>query len=67
MYLSFVRRPERAKIGVRADCVVGARARVEGYVKHFCETIGAISTGPRFAVALALSVGMWAMQALMDL
>ena len=26
------------------------------------QTIGGISTGPRFAVALALSVGIWAMQ-----
>ena len=39
-----------------------ARAQVGAYMKHFGRTIGGISTGPRFTVALALSVGIWALQ-----
>jgi uncharacterized protein (TIRG00374 family) len=36
--------------------------RVAEYFRHFGRTIGGISTGPRFAAALALSVGVWALQ-----
>jgi uncharacterized protein (TIRG00374 family) len=56
-----VRRPERAE-AVAAVTVVGWRARFTAYMKHFMHTIGGISTGPRFIVALVLSVGVWAMQ-----
>ena len=31
-------------------------------MKHLMQTIAGISTGPRFGMALALSVGIWAMQ-----
>lgn len=40
----------------------GWRARLANYLRHFAQTIGGISTGPRFAVALLLSVAIWAMQ-----
>ena len=38
------------------------RAKVGAYLKHFGQTIGGISTGPRFGMALLLSVGIWALQ-----
>jgi uncharacterized protein (TIRG00374 family) len=38
------------------------RARTGAYLKHFGRTIGDLSTGPRFGAALALSVGIWALQ-----
>jgi uncharacterized protein (TIRG00374 family) len=56
-----VRRPERAET-LAAPTVVGWRARVGSYFKHLMQTIGGISTGPRFTAALALSVGIWALQ-----
>jgi uncharacterized protein (TIRG00374 family) len=56
-----VRRPEKAET-VAAETVLGWRARFTAYMKHFARTIGGISTGPRFAWALALSVGIWALQ-----
>jgi uncharacterized protein (TIRG00374 family) len=40
----------------------GWRAKVGSYLKHFLQTLGGISTGPRFTVALLLSVGVWALQ-----
>lgn len=40
----------------------GWRAKIAHYFRHFASTIGGISTGQRFAAALALSVGVWAMQ-----
>lgn len=36
--------------------------KIAEFFRHFGRTIGGISTGPRFAAALALSVGVWAMQ-----
>jgi uncharacterized protein (TIRG00374 family) len=56
-----VRRPERAET-IAAPSVLGWRARFRSYVKHLMQTIGGISTGPRFIAALALSVGIWALQ-----
>jgi len=56
-----VKRPERAET-IAAPAVVGWRARFRSYVKHLMQTIGGISTGPRFIAALALSVGIWALQ-----
>jgi uncharacterized protein (TIRG00374 family) len=38
------------------------RAKTGAYLKHFGQTIGGISTGPRFGWALLLSVAIWAMQ-----
>ena len=56
-----VRRPEVAPKPIVAP--EGSwRAKVGAYVRHFGQTIGGISTGPRFAIAMALSVGIWAMQ-----
>lgn len=55
-----VRRPEHVE---HKPAPAGSwRARTGAYVKHFAQTIGGISTGPRFAVALTLSVGIWALQ-----
>ena len=56
-----VKRPELAE-SIAAPTVVGWRAKVAAYLKHLMHTIGGISTGPRFFWALALSVGIWALQ-----
>lgn len=56
-----VRRPETVEVPA-AETVVGFRAHASQYLKQLARTIGGISTGPRFVVALALSVGIWAMQ-----
>ena len=56
-----VKRPELAE-PIAAPTVLGWRARVAVYLKHLMHTIGGISTGPRFFWALALSVGIWALQ-----
>jgi uncharacterized protein (TIRG00374 family) len=61
LMIFLVRRPESVEV-VAAETIVGWRARVTTYVKHFAHTIGGISTGPRFAMALVLSVGVWALQ-----
>jgi glycosyltransferase 2 family protein len=56
-----VRRPE-----VTTELVIEPtthwRGRLGNFFRHFGHTIGGISTGPRFAVALLLSVGIWALQ-----
>ncbi len=56
-----VRRPEQVAQTI-APPVAGWRGRLRAYLKHFGQTIGGISTGPRFAWATALSVGIWALQ-----
>ena len=56
-----IRRPERAE-ALAAPTLDGWRARVGSYFTHLMQTIGGISTGPRFATALPLSVGIWALQ-----
>jgi uncharacterized protein (TIRG00374 family) len=56
-----VRRPERAEVAA-VETVLGWRGRFKTYMKHFAHTIGGISTGPRFVIALLLSVGIWALQ-----
>jgi uncharacterized protein (TIRG00374 family) len=61
LMIFLVKRPERAEVAA-AVTIVGWRARLSAYVKHFMHTIGGISTGPRFVVALLLSVGVWALQ-----
>jgi uncharacterized protein (TIRG00374 family) len=55
-----IRRPERAE--VVAPKAIGWRSRLAIYMRHFLHTIGGISTGPRFATAIVLSVGIWALQ-----
>lgn len=56
-----VRRPEVIEVPA-AETVIGWRAHASAYLKQLARTIGGISTGPRFVVALALSVGIWALQ-----
>jgi uncharacterized protein (TIRG00374 family) len=56
-----LRRPEAAAEPV-ATIATGWVGKVKNYLKHFAQTIGGISTGSRFAAALVLSVGIWAMQ-----
>ncbi len=55
-----VRRPEKEIVA--AAPATAWRGRFAAYMKHFVHTIGGISTGPRFAIALLLSVGIWALQ-----
>ena len=61
LMIYLIRRPERLEI-IAAVKAVGWRARFSAYMKHFMHTIGGISTGPRFIIALVLSVGVWALQ-----
>lgn len=61
LMIFLVKRPERAE-PLAAPTLVGWRAKVAAYLKHLMQTIGGISTGPRFVGALALSVGIWALQ-----
>jgi uncharacterized protein (TIRG00374 family) len=56
-----VRRPQSVELPA-AETVVGWRAHATAYMKQLARTIGEISTGPRYVAALALSVGIWAMQ-----
>jgi uncharacterized protein (TIRG00374 family) len=61
LMIYLVRRPERAEV-IAAETMIGWRARFTAYMRRFVQTIGGISTGPRFVVALLLSVAVWAMQ-----
>jgi uncharacterized protein (TIRG00374 family) len=56
-----LKRPEQAEQLLAGDAL-GWRAKTREYVRRFIHALGGISTGPRFAAALALSVGIWAMQ-----
>jgi uncharacterized protein (TIRG00374 family) len=56
-----VRRPEVVEVPA-AETIIGWRAHASAYMKQLARTIGGLSTGPRFIVALALSVGIWALQ-----
>jgi glycosyltransferase 2 family protein len=56
-----LRRPNAAS-ELPPSHAVGWRGRVANYVRHFAQTIGSISTGPRFTAALLLSVGVWMLQ-----
>jgi uncharacterized membrane protein YbhN (UPF0104 family) len=56
-----IRRPKTAETIV-AVTPEGWRARFGAYMKYFANTVGGISTGPRFAIALVLSVAIWALQ-----
>jgi uncharacterized protein (TIRG00374 family) len=62
LMIYLVRRPHLSEIHVFERKADGWRARIAEYFRHFGATIGGISTGPRFVVALCLSVGIWAMQ-----
>ena len=62
LMIYLVRRPEAAEVVAAGTVAPGWRSRFSNYMKNFLRTIGGISTGPRFVTALALSVGIWAMQ-----
>jgi uncharacterized protein (TIRG00374 family) len=61
LMIFLVRRPESVEALV-APTAVGIRSRVGAYIKHLMQTIGGLSTGPRFGAAFSLSVGIWALQ-----
>jgi uncharacterized protein (TIRG00374 family) len=56
-----VRRPESPD-QVIASTELGWRAKTKQYGTRFMQALAGISTGPRFGAALALSVGIWALQ-----
>jgi len=55
-----VRRPDEPEVIV--EKAIGWRARSAAYMRHFLRTLAGISTGPRFAAAIVLSVAIWALQ-----
>ncbi|HXT18812.1 MAG TPA: lysylphosphatidylglycerol synthase transmembrane domain-containing protein [Gemmatimonadaceae bacterium] len=61
-----VRRPDIAEsaapLAAEVTGAIGWRSRVANYFRHFGHTIGGISTGPRFGMALLISVSIWALQ-----
>lgn len=61
MLVYLVRRPEGAE-AVATTTELGWRTKTRQYVRRFVHAIAGISTGPRFGAALALSVGIWALQ-----
>lgn len=61
MLVYLVRRPEGAE-HLLEGTGDGWRARARQYMRRFMHAIAGISTGPRFSAALALSVGIWALQ-----
>jgi uncharacterized protein (TIRG00374 family) len=56
-----IRRPDVAP-QVALEPATHWRGRLGSFFRHFAQTVGDISTGPRFAAALLLSVGIWALQ-----
>lgn len=61
MLVYLVKRPEKAE-HLLAGEVDGWRAKTRQYLRRFVNALSGISSGPRFAAALALSVGSWALQ-----
>ena len=61
MLVYLVRRPEGAE-HIATATEVGWRAKTRLYMRRFMHALAGISTGPRFTVALALSVGIWGLQ-----
>jgi uncharacterized membrane protein YbhN (UPF0104 family) len=61
MLVYLVRRPEGPEQVLEATGD-GWRTKVLQYMRRFVHAISGISTGPRFGIALALSVGIWALQ-----
>lgn len=62
LMIFLVRRPHLSEITPFVRTGTGWRAHVAEFFKHFGNTIGGISTGPRFVAALCLSVAIWALQ-----
>ena len=56
-----LRRPDVVE-SVAAPQPLSWRGRVRAYGSRFVQTIGQVSSGPRFIAALLLSVGAWALQ-----
>jgi uncharacterized protein (TIRG00374 family) len=61
LLIYLVRRPEGIERVAEAT-EVGWRAKTRQYMRRFMHALAGISTGPRFGAALALSVGIWALQ-----
>ena len=61
MLVYLVRKPEGPEhlLEVTGD---GWKVKTRQYVRRFMHALSGISTGPRFAAALLLSVGVWALQ-----
>jgi uncharacterized protein (TIRG00374 family) len=62
LMIYLVRRPHLDEVTFHETTATGWRGRVAEFFRHFGKTVGGISTGPRFIVALILSVAIWAMQ-----
>ena len=60
LFTYLIRRPQQVEIAITP--AVGWWSRTKQYGQRFLHTLGGISTGPRFAGALLLSVIGWAMQ-----
>lgn len=60
LFIYLIRRPRQVEV-VMAPAA-GWWAKTRQYGQHFLHTVGGISTGPRFASALVLSVIGWALQ-----
>jgi uncharacterized protein (TIRG00374 family) len=60
LFVYLLRRPEQVETAITP--AVGWWSGVKQYSTRFLHTLGGISTGPRFALALMLSVIGWAMQ-----
>jgi uncharacterized protein (TIRG00374 family) len=56
-----LRRPKDVEVAA-ISTEVGWRSKTKQYMSRFVQALGGISTGPRFAAALGLSVAIWAMQ-----
>jgi uncharacterized protein (TIRG00374 family) len=56
-----VRKPESSELLLEGSGE-GWQAKTRQYMRRFVQTLSGISTGPRFAAALLLSVGVWALQ-----
>jgi uncharacterized protein (TIRG00374 family) len=61
MLVYLVRRPEGIETAATAT-ELGWRAKTRQYMRRFMHAIAGISTGPRFAAAITLSVAIWALQ-----
>ena len=62
LMIYLVRRPHMDEVTFQETTATGWRGRGAEFFRHFGKTVGGISTGPRFIVALVLSVAIWAMQ-----
>jgi len=62
LMIYLVRRPHLDEVTFAETTATGWRGRVAEFFRHFGKTVGGISTGPRFIVALVLSVAIWALQ-----